>query len=137
MIQRTMYVCFLERTFFFYENPVIAFTVDDPNGCPVHCGAFTDQTTIGGGDNIVSWDWNFGDGSAIDSTTQNTSHCFTQTGFYDVTLTATSNHGCVSTLTNIHMVHVYATPQADFNPNPTNATVLNPVVTLEMHLPRM
>jgi len=41
-------------TFFFYENPVIAFTVDDPNGCPVHCGAFTDQTTIGGGDNIVS-----------------------------------------------------------------------------------
>jgi len=29
------------------------------------------------------------------------------------------------------MVHVYATPQADFNPNPTNATVLNPVVTLE------
>ncbi len=118
-------------TFFFYENPVIAFTVDDPNGCPVHCGAFTDLSTIGGGDNIVSWDWNFGDGSAVDSTTQNTSHCFTQTGFYDVSLTATSNHGCISTLTNIHMVQVYATPVADFNPNPTNATVLNPVVTLE------
>lgn len=118
-------------TFFFYENPVVAFTVDDPNGCPIHCASFTDMTTIGGGDNIVAWDWNFGDGGAVDSTTQNTSHCFSQTGFYDVTLTATSNHGCTTTLTNIHMVQVYAMPVADFNPNPTSATVLNSSVTLE------
>lgn len=118
-------------TFHFYENPVIAFTVDDPDGCPVHCASFTDHTTIGGGDNIVSWDWNFGDGGLVDSTTQNTSHCFHETNYYDVTLTAISNHGCVSTLTNVHMVHVFAMPQADFNPVPTTATVLNPVVTLE------
>lgn len=116
-------------TFFFYENPAVNFTVIDPNGCPVHCASFTDQTTIGGGDTIVSWNWDFGDGSP-DSTSQNTSHCYPASGFYDVTLTATSNHGCISTLTIPHAVTVYPEPNAAFTVNPFPASVLDPLVTL-------
>jgi gliding motility-associated-like protein len=116
-------------TLHFYPKPIVNFTVNDPNGCPTHCAQFTDLSTISGGDNIATWDWNFGDNTA-DSTVQNPSHCFPITGFYDVTLTATSNHNCVSTFTQVHMVEVYTKPTAEFTPTPNPASVLEPVVTL-------
>ncbi|MBN4051323.1 gliding motility-associated C-terminal domain-containing protein [bacterium AH-315-M05] len=57
---------------------------------------FTDQS-----DNnvvtIVNWLWDFGDGDT--STTQNPSHLYADTGTYTVTLTATTNAGCVGTVT--------------------------------------
>jgi gliding motility-associated-like protein len=116
-------------TFYFYQNPVVNFAVDDPDGCPIHCANFTDQSTVAAGDAIVSWDWSFGDGSP-DSLSQNPSHCYTSTGLYDVSLTVTNNHGCSTTYTQIHLVQVFPVPMAGFTPDPTNATVLNPEVTL-------
>jgi len=57
---------------------------------------FTDQS-----DNtvvtIVNWLWDFGDGNT--STTQNPSHLYADTGTYTVTLTATTNAGCVGIVT--------------------------------------
>jgi gliding motility-associated-like protein len=115
-------------TFYFYPNPVVNFSVVDPNGCPVHCANFTDLSTVGGGDHIVSWSWDLGDGST--STIQNPAHCYSSTGLYDVTLTVTSNHGCTGTLTIPHAVQVYAIPIAAFNPTPNPATILDPTITL-------
>ncbi len=92
-------------TFHFYPNPVINFIADDPSGCSIHCANFTDLTSIGGGDNIADWNWDFGDGSSF-STVQNPSHCFSYPGFYDVQLIATSNQGCASTLTITHIIEV-------------------------------
>lgn len=40
--------------------------------------------------------WNFGDGTT--STEKNPSHYYSEEGFYSVTLTATSPHGCVASL---------------------------------------
>lgn len=114
-------------TIYFYKNPVIIFAADSSAGCPVHCTNFTNSTVVGGGD-IVSWDWNFGDGSA-NATIQTPSHCFTQVGFYDITLTAVSNNGCSSVLTQTQHIQVFSVPVAAFTPSPNPATVLDPVIT--------
>jgi gliding motility-associated-like protein len=117
-------------TFTFYQTPAVAFTVDDPDGCPVHCVVLTDLTTVGGGDNIVGWSWDFGDGVTDNTNNSAPSHCYANTGLYTVTLTAVSNHGCVATLVKPAYINVFPVPVAEFNPTPTTATILDPVVTL-------
>ncbi len=52
--------------------------------------AFTDTSTDVNGD-IVSWAWDFGDGTT--SSMQNPSHTFPATGTYDVTLMVTDSEG--------------------------------------------
>lgn len=115
-------------TFYFYGIPVVNFSADDPLGCPVLCVNFTDLSAIGGADSIVSWSWNFGDGSA-GSTIPDPSHCFSQSGLYDIELTVTSYNGCISSLTQSQFVQVYSIPVAAFDPTPNPASVIDPVIT--------
>ena len=113
--------------FHFYENPVVDFTAGDSAGCPVHCADFTNFSTIGGGGSIVSLNWDFGD-AGPGSSEQNPTKCFSESGFYDITLTATSNNGCVSFLTQTHLIQVYNLPVAEFNSSPSPATLLDPTI---------
>lgn len=115
-------------TLHFYQNPVVNFTADDPTGCPIHCTKFTNLSSVGGGDTIVSWNWDFGENGA-GSDSMSPSHCYPHSGYYDVHLIVTSNHGCVSSLTKVHAVQVYNVPVAAFEPSPTSATVINPTIT--------
>ncbi len=55
---------------------------------------FTNNTTIDG-DRIVSYDWDFGDGST--SALENPIHIYTAPGEYNVSLTITTNLGCEKT----------------------------------------
>jgi serine protease len=57
---------------------------------------FTDSSSDRN-DDMVSWDWNFGDGAM--SSDQNPVHTFAETGNYDVTLTVTDSEGLSSTET--------------------------------------
>lgn len=116
-------------TFTFFQNPVVSFPIV-PAGCPVHCVQFTDASTVGGGDVIVSWLWTFGEGGPADIT-QNPMNCYELSGFYDVGLTVTSNNGCSSTLLMPAFVQVYPKPVAEFSPTPNPASLLNPVITLQ------
>ncbi|MGZ4078819.1 MAG: PKD domain-containing protein, partial [Bacteroidia bacterium] len=123
---------------FFYNNPVVNFSVDDPDGCPVHCVKFTDLSTIGGGDNITSWNWAFGDGLPDSTGAYSTvTHCYNNNlndpltvENYDVTLTVTSNHGCSSTLTKPAFINIFPLPDAAFDPTPNPTTVFNTTITL-------
>lgn len=78
----------------------VAFTPATPTGNPpvssfnsscleVDC-SFTDTSTDSDG-SVVSWAWNFGDGSV--STGQNPSHTYATDGTYQVYLTVTDNNG--------------------------------------------
>lgn len=64
---------------------------DYPPPCPGDNIPFTDLTTTNLG-NVISWDWNFGDGST--SVNQNPTHSYAQSGLYNVSLTATTDNGC-------------------------------------------
>ncbi len=60
---------------------------------------FTDTSVVASG-SIVAWLWNFGDpgsGPLNTSTLQNPQHSYTSTGNYTVTLTVTTNSGCMAT----------------------------------------
>ena len=58
---------------------------------------FTNLSWVGGMSQIVSWLWNFGDGSF--SNLQHVNHHYSSNGTYSVTLTATTDYGCTSSLT--------------------------------------
>jgi gliding motility-associated-like protein len=115
----------------FYQNPTITFLADKKKGCPVHCVNFSDSSFVFGG-NIHQWKWNFGDSSSSANTSDlpNPNHCYENTGFYDISLTVTSDQGCVSSLTVPQMIQVFAIPIAEFTPTPNPVSVYDPKVTL-------
>jgi gliding motility-associated-like protein len=104
-------------------QPVVLFTADTLDGCPILCVDFSDLSTVNSG-SITGWTWDFGDGSP-NAYTQNPSHCFSTTGTYTITLTTTSNNGCVQTLVIPDMIEVYPVPTASFTANPQHTDVLN------------
>ena len=67
-------------------------------------------------DSIVSWNWDFGDGEL--SNEQNPSHTYLTSGNYDVTLTVSTDEGCVNNNTIINSVTVHPNPIADFTATP-------------------
>ncbi len=80
---------------------------------------FTDLSFPGSG-TIISWLWNFGDGSS--STSQNPSHVYSSAGNYTVSLTVTDNLGQSDTETKINYITVNAVtqPVANFSGSPTS-----------------
>lgn len=114
----------------FYPSPVVSFT-SSPPGCPPICMNFTDNSTVLGG-TITAWSWNFGDptsGAANTSGTQNPTHCYNSSGFYDVSLTATSSNGCSTTLLISQFVQVFDQPTAAFVPSPTSSTIFDGMIS--------
>ena len=114
---------------YFYPKPIPAFDANNYAGCPELCVAFTDLTNLNGGSAINTWTWTFGDNSA-DENVQNPSHCYTQTGVYDVTIVVTSQDNCTDTLTIPQLIQVYSIPTASFDYTPNPATVTTTTITL-------
>lgn len=77
--------------------------------CLSQSTVFSDSSTIFSG-NIVSWNWDFGDGSF--SSQANPSHAFSSEGTFNVQLVVASDSGCTDTL--VKQVTVYPSPEADF-----------------------
>jgi len=92
-------------------NPVPAFTF--PNFCLPTAGQFTNTSTIvDGTQNLFTYNWNFGDGSP-NGNAQNPLHNFPATGPYNVTLTVTSNNGCIDSITRT-VNTIYGQAHAEF-----------------------
>jgi PKD repeat protein len=71
---------------------------------------FTDLS-IGFGTTIITWDWDFGDGTPHDNT-QDPKHLYNTPGTYNVTLSVVDGHGCANSITKT--VYVYPLPVASF-----------------------
>ena len=110
-------------------NPVVDFTADNLAGCTPHCINFTNLSTILSG-NIASYEWNFGDGNQ--SSSQNPSHCFINESlspkYFNITLKATSDKGCVTSLTKNNYITSYPLPIADFSSDPNPTDIFRPRV---------
>ena len=98
-----------------YPQPTANFTFNSVcQGTPTQ---FTStSTTNPAGQQITSYQWNFGDGQT--STQQNPLHTYANAGTYTVTLTVACGNGlCTSTKTQT--VTVYAEPTANAGPDQT------------------
>lgn len=97
-------------------NPDIGFTADDSTGCAQLCVSFQDLSSINTGNN-VTWLWDFGDGSSTNSAV-NPNHCYSNNASpvsFNVTLTVTSDSGCVSSLSKNNYISVFPNPTAEFS----------------------
>ncbi|MFO7933834.1 MAG: PKD domain-containing protein [Bacteroidales bacterium] len=97
-----------------YPRTIADFTSNE-EGCSPFEAHFINESVRG-----HTYQWDFGDGTSM-STTDPTNVYFNLTGrdtTYLVTLTSTSVHGCVDSLTDT--VHVYAQPYAEFIASPTH-----------------
>ncbi|MDD5571188.1 MAG: PKD domain-containing protein, partial [Bacteroidales bacterium] len=74
---------------------------------------FINSSTVQSPNTINTWDWDFGDASPH-SSSQNPVHTYANPGTYTVTLTVTTNVGCVNSI--IKKDTVYYLPQANFSP---------------------
>ena len=73
---------------------------------------FTNTSLIPTG-TITGWEWDFTTNGSTDNTNINPTHGYPQYGTYNATLTATSNAGCVATVSN--PVVVNPVPVSSFN----------------------
>ncbi len=106
--------------------PTVLFSGSPLSGCSPLGVQFLDASVIAGG-NISAWNWNFGDGNTSNLAAPVDS--FYAVGSYDVSLTVTSNLGCVQTATVSAMVTVNPNPVAGFLMTPQTTTLFDPKVT--------
>lgn len=85
-------------------NPVSAYTTT--SACYTFPTTFTDNSTA-----AVSWSWNFGDATALD-TTQSPTHTFVNPGIYNVSLLVTNTFGCTNS--SMQTITVLPQPVANF-----------------------
>jgi gliding motility-associated-like protein len=96
-------------------SPVSNFSSDVVNGCAPLSVQFTDGSTSA--DPITTWVWTFGDGTSFTGQTP-PPHAYT-VGVYDVTLTVTTQNGCLGTLTMPDFIQVGQIDQVNFSINAT------------------
>lgn len=114
-------------------NPAVSFSANDTIGCEPFCINFQNSSLISSGSN-VQWVWNTGDGSPLVSS-PSFDHCYTNDSvfapeFFNVTLTVTSDSGCISTLSKNNYITVYPKPDAAFTVQPEVATFTDPVISI-------
>lgn len=104
-----------------YDNPKVAFGVNVNSGCVPLEVNFVDSTTSNY-NKIVSWTWNFGDGTG--SNLQHPKNTFTAEALHNVTLVATDEKGCKSTLVKDNYIITTHQPIIDFNYSDTVSCVI-------------
>lgn len=112
-----------------FPLPVPLFTVDT-NGCVPFQPVFTNSSTAW---TPLAFNWQLGDGSqSSDSIPE---HLYTAAGSYGVSLTVSTDSGCIAsrTLSLPNLVKVWPQPVASATALPSVTTVLYPEVTIADH----
>lgn len=112
----------ITKTILVHPLPTVNYyTAPLPSGiCLGTSVSFFDQTTIPLPDYIEFWNWDFDDGSPI-NTNQNNSHLYDSADTYNIKLTAVSNFGCIDSISKVLTI----------NPNPVVKFVANDTVGCE------
>jgi len=92
------------------QKPVISFPTLPQRGCIPYLANFDASVSLV--DKIVSYKWEFGDGSTSDLARP--SYSYTKRGTYDIKLTITTSTGCTETLTLAGGIKVGPRPTVDF-----------------------
>jgi gliding motility-associated-like protein len=106
-------------------TPVVSFTASVTEGCVPLDVTFVNTGTIG-----VDCNWTISNGTAL-SGCGTVGMVFNSGGCSDVTLSVTSNDGCVGTQTIADMICVEEMPIATFTSNPLNFSDNDPIVNFQ------
>lgn len=115
--------------------PIVDFVADITSACTPVDVNFTDLTVLNGGNMATSqWEWDFNGDGNTDLQSQNSLWQFTNPSNssvrdYDITLTVTSEHGCVGSLTKTDYINAYPIPLASFSFAPNEITIVDKEVT--------
>ncbi len=101
-----------------YELPTVKFSADKTGICEYSCITFTDLSVAYQPDTIVSWYWNFNNGTG--SGLQNTKACYGTQGLYPTELTVTSRAGCVNSASLPGGITVHPNAVANFRIDPSD-----------------
>lgn len=93
------------------EEAIASFLTLDTAGCIPLLSNFTDLSSTTSGA-LTNWDWNFGDGNT--STAQNPTNIYVTPGNFSVSLSVTTNLGCVDDTVINGYIEAYAFANADF-----------------------
>ncbi|HET6225464.1 MAG TPA: PKD domain-containing protein [Bacteroidia bacterium] len=99
------------------------FTHNAPK-CVNNAVTFTQASTVTSNDVIITYNWDFGDGST--SSSANTTHTYSAGGKYKVLLTLTSNLGCGDTISKI--ISIDPKPIANAGPDQTVCATVGSVI---------
>ena len=110
----------LNKNITIFELPSATFTTEI-TACLGNENRFIDQS-ICSNSNVISWEWNLGDGTVL--SIQSPTHQYEFAQNFDVTLTVVSAEGCAHDTTIVNAVEVFNNPVADFNANTYSTTEL-------------
>lgn len=108
-----------------YHLPVVDFEAVPDEGCMPLEVQLNDLSTIAAGNNVM-WEWQIE--NLFSSTQQNANYTFLNNGLFDVTLTVTSDNGCVTILNRSDFITVHPKPFPDFVAIPDVTEILYPEV---------
>jgi PKD repeat protein len=103
-------------------KPTGSFTQSDTTGCEPLTVNFNGLSPSVG----ATFIWNWGDGTT--SSGASSSHTFTSSSAYSVTMAVTSAAGCSSIINGTNTITVNPLPLAGFSANPNPASPMNPTV---------
>jgi len=106
-------------------HPVTIYSVPQPDfsvglppfSCSNTSTPFSNHTPPPTDSNIIQWLWDFGDAAGSTSNAQSPSFTYASGANYSVSLTATTDFGCINTASKV--ITIGASPVADFVMGPT------------------
>ncbi|MEI8053660.1 MAG: PKD domain-containing protein [Bacteroidota bacterium] len=112
------------------QLPVVSVNQLPRSGCAPF--EWTFHHTVLGGDSIVSYHWDFGDGNS--SNLQSPTHVF-DSGSFTITLIIITSTGCTDTVRYINGIRAGVRPHAAFTANPRNTCAETPVIFSDLSTP--
>jgi len=109
-----------------YPLPQISYVASPDAGCQPLTVFYSNQSQITSGYQISTYEWDLGHG--VTSTETNPQTVYTDSGFYDVQLIATTLDGCDDTLLVTDAIHSWPRPVAGFTTDKESYIILFPEV---------
>lgn len=110
----------IKNKYIVVNGPTAYFRTNSTTGCAYSTVNFTDSSITDGRNQIQQWIWNYGDGTIDTLNHGNTSHVYTRTGIFTVSLTVVDGKGCSHKVTKSNYVNI-SQPTALFTSIDTTA----------------
>ena len=109
------------------NGPTADFKPAIPGSCLMTAISFTDLSVSDGTHPLISWNWNYGDGSANTLIAPPFSHAYASEGSYNVSLKITDAAGCTDSIYKSNLL-IISTPVAAFTPSDTVSCPQKPIL---------